>query len=131
MDAQVKFTTLVKRALALVAIVFGVATVIAGTRVILGSDPGYKVFAPLLVYNTTMGLVYVIAGAMGLRSSKHGMYAAGLVFALNLLVLGVSAYLYMRGQPIAIETVRAMIFRTGVWLVLTAGFAWVRKKEAA
>jgi len=122
---------MVRRVLAITAIVFGIATVFAGTRVLLGSNPGYTVFGPLLVYNTAMGLVYVIAGFMGLRGSRQGMHAAGLVFGLNLLVLGFSAYLYMTGQAIALESVRAMTFRTVVWLILLAGFAWVRKKEAA
>ncbi len=35
--------------LVLVALVFGLATLVAGTRVLAGSDPGYVVFEPLLV----------------------------------------------------------------------------------
>ena len=41
---------------------FGVATLFAGSRVLLGSDPGYEVFRPLLIYNTAMGAAYLAAG---------------------------------------------------------------------
>lgn len=38
------------------AVLFGAATLVAGGRVLLGADPGYEVFRPLLVYNTAMGV---------------------------------------------------------------------------
>ena len=41
---------------ALVAVRFGVATVVAGSRVLLGADPGYAVFRPLLWCNAAMGV---------------------------------------------------------------------------
>lgn len=34
--------------LAFIAILFGIATIFAGGRVLLGADPGYVVFRPLL-----------------------------------------------------------------------------------
>lgn len=120
-----------RRSLAFVAIAFGIATVVAGTRVLLGSDPGYVVFGPLLAYNTAMGAVYVVAGILGLRSPRRGAYAAGLILALNALVLGAIGYLYATGQAVAVESVRAMAFRTVVWGVLLAGFIWAGKREAA
>jgi hypothetical protein len=48
---------LIPRVLSLVAVLFGLVTIIAGTRVLAGSDPGYNVFFPLLIYNVAMGVV--------------------------------------------------------------------------
>ena len=114
-----------QNALALVAMLFGLVTIFAGSRVLLGSDPGYIVYRPLLVYNAVMGIVYVSAGIIAFRNIKQGMYAAAVIFALNLVVLSAIYYLYTKGSPIAVESLRAMTLRTVVWLALFAGFGWL------
>ena len=114
--------------LVFVALLFGLATLVAGTRVLTGSDPGYVVFEPLLVYNVAMGAVYIAAGIVAWRSVGWGRRAAFAIFALNLVVLAVIAWLYARGGAVAVESVRAMILRTGVWLALFTGFAWLAKR---
>lgn len=111
--------------LVLVAVLFGLATIFASSRVFLGADPGYRVYQPLLIYNAVMGVVYVLAGITAWRNVKRGMYAALTVLMLNLLVLSVVYYLYTAEGPIALESLRAMIFRTTVWLVLFNGFGWL------
>ena len=40
---------------------FGFITVFAGSSVLLGVDPGYIVFRPLVIYNSVMGIVYIAA----------------------------------------------------------------------
>ena len=35
---------------------------VAGGRVLLGGDPGYVVYLPLLVFNTAMGVAYLFTG---------------------------------------------------------------------
>lgn len=122
-------TKWIRRVLGAVAVLFGVATIIAGARVLAGSDPGYTVFRPLLIYNTAMGVAYVAAGVLGRRSSKQAMHAAGVIFILNCLVLGATGYLYAAGGAIAVESIRAMTFRTAVWLVLLFGYVWVRRRD--
>jgi hypothetical protein len=115
--------------LALVAIVFGVMTIVAGTRVLGGADPGYIVFRPLLIYNTAMGLAYVAAGVVAWRNLVAGKRAAAAIFLLNLLVLGTIAYLYTAGSAIAVESLGAMAFRTIVWLLLFLGLAWAGRRS--
>lgn len=110
--------------LALVATVFGLATVVAGGRVLAGADPGYVVFRPLVIYNTAMGVAYVLAGVVAWRSLDRGKYVAAIIFVLNLLVLGGIGYLYASGGAVAIDSLRAMTFRTVVWLVLVVGLVW-------
>lgn len=119
--------TLPRRLLAIVAIVFGLATVVAGMRVLGGADPGYVVFRPLLIFNTAMGVVYVATGIIMLLSLGKGMFAAAAVFILNLLVLGAISYLYLTGDGVAVDSLGAMTFRTGVWLVLFLGLVWLKR----
>ena len=120
---QPQYVRIIQGIFALIAVLFGFATIIAGARVLTGSDPGYIVFRPLLVYNTAMGIAYVAAGVIAWRSLDKGKYAAAAIFALNLLVLATISYLYATGSAVAINSVRAMTFRTVVWLVLFIGLA--------
>ena len=115
--------------LALVAALFGIVTIIVGARVLAGSDPGYIVFRPLLLYNTAMGMVYVAAGVIAGRNVDRGKYAAATIFVLNFLVLAAIGYVYAAGGAVAMESLRAMIFRTVVWLVLFLGMAWVSHRN--
>ena len=108
-----------------VAILFGLLTIFAGTRVLLGSDPGYIVFRPLLIFNAAMGIVYVAAGIIAWRNIKQGMYVAAAIFVLNLIVLTAIFFLYIEGNSIAVDSLRAMSLRTVVWFVLFAGFWWL------
>lgn len=111
--------------LMLVAVLFGLATIFAGSRVLLGADPGYIVCRPLLVFNTIMGVLYILAGIAALRSGKQALYAAAVIFTLNLIVLSFIYYLHTKGGPVALDSLRAMMLRTTVWLALFAGFGWL------
>lgn len=105
--------------MAAVAIGFGLLTLVAGVRVLGGSDPGYVVFRPLLLFNTAMGAAYVAAGVSMLRSAERGMRAAGAIFALNLLALATVLALYASGSgAVAGASLGAMTLRTSVWLAL-------------
>ena len=74
--------------LVFVAASFGLVTIFAGGRVLAGADPGYIVFLPLLIFNTVMGVIYVVAALVIWRSIDHGKQVAAIIFGLNLLVLG-------------------------------------------
>jgi hypothetical protein len=115
----------IQNILVIVAILFGLLTIFAGTRVLLGSDPGYVVYRPLLIYNTLMGIVYVVAGVVAWRHIKKGMILAAVIFALNLFVLVSIYYLYSKGDAIAVDSLRAMTLRTSIWLMLLIGFGWL------
>jgi len=107
-----------------VAALFGVVTLIAGGRVLLGADPGYAVSRPLLMYNTAMGVAYLAAGIAVWRSVRAGRCAAGAIFVLNLFVLVGILLVYRGGGAVAVESLRAMTFRTVVWLVLFLTVWW-------
>jgi hypothetical protein len=119
----------VQRAAAGVAVVFGLATLWAGGSVLAGRDPGYVVYRPLLMFNTAMGAVYLAAGALAWRRAAAGRTGAAVILGLNLLVLGGVAYLYRTGGPVAIESVRAMSFRSTIWLGLLLALAWASRRR--
>jgi hypothetical protein len=110
---------------AAIAVLFGVATLFAGGRVLLGSDPGYVVFRPLLIYNTIMGVAYLAAGITIWRSLSVGKYAAGAIFLLNILVLLGIIVVYQSGGAVAVDSLGAMTLRTVVWLVLFLVASWL------
>ena len=114
-----------------IAVLFGVATLFAGSRVLLGSDPGYEVFRPLLVYNTAMGVAYLAAGIAIWRSVNAGRYAAGAIFLLNLLVLVGIVVIYRSGGAVAVDSLRAMTLRTVVWLALFIAASWLARSRTA
>lgn len=111
-------TTLARRLASGVAVLFGLATLVAGGRVLLGADPGYVVFRPLLIFNTTMGLAYVAGGLLLLRGSRWARPAAGGIFLLNAVVLAGIVVVYRSGGAVAVDSLRAMSLRTTVWLAL-------------
>jgi hypothetical protein len=115
--------------LAFIAALFGLVTLFAGSRVLLGSDPGYPVFRPLLFFNTAMGIIYVVAGFLIWRNLKFGMKATASIFFLNLTVLVTIYFLYQAGEIIAIDSLRAMSFRTVVWLVLLIILGWLNRRQ--
>lgn len=124
-------TPVLQRLTASVAVLFGVATILAGGRVLLGADPGYIVFRPLLVYNALMGIAYVAAGVAIWRSARRGRKAAAAIFLLNLLVLAGIIVLYRSGGAVAVDSLRAMTLRTVVWLVVWLAVARLARPRPA
>lgn len=115
--------------IALIATSFGLVTLIVGTSVLLGSDPGYTIFRPLLIYNTVMGVMYVSAGVLIWRNLKQGMYVAATIFLLNLAVLVITYYLYTEGKLIAVDSLRAMSLRTIVWFAIFTGLGLLARRK--
>jgi hypothetical protein len=115
MNERFGFHPLRRRAVAALATVFGAATILAGSRVLSGSDPGYVVFLPLLVFNTVMGFVYIVAGVLIWRDHCRGRAWAGRIALLNLSVLLAIAVLYASGGAVAVDSLMAMTVRTVAW----------------
>ena len=119
-----------RKIVAVVAIVFGLVTLWAGGTVLAGRDPGYVVYRPLLLFNTVMGLAYVAAGVLAWRRSVGGRNAAAVILVLNVLVLARVIYLYRTGSAVAVDSVRAMSFRSGAWLMLLLALAWMSRTRS-
>jgi len=125
-----RYVRLTHGLLAVVAGAFGLVTILAGAKVMAGSDPGYIVYRPLLIYNTAMGAAYLATAFMAWQHPGRGKMWAAAIFTLNLLVLGGVGYLYSVGGAVAIHSLRAMALRTVVWLLLFLGWAWTSRTDA-
>jgi hypothetical protein len=119
-----------QRTVAVLAGIFGLATILAGGRVLSGADPGYVVFRPLLIFNTAMGAAYVAAALVTWRSLRWGRYAAAGILGLNLLALGAILLLYGTGSAVAMDSLVAMTFRTAVWLGFFLALSRVRRRSS-
>ena len=128
--SRTSLATMIQSAVATAAALFGLATIAAGARVLTGADPGYVVFRPLLLFNTAMGFAYVGAGVVAWRDLTRGRFAAAVIFGLNLCVLGAVGYLYPTGGAVAVDSLRAMTLRTGIWLALWLGLTWLSTRGA-
>lgn len=110
------------RAAALIAVVFGAATVFSGARVLFGDGAAGAgdYIAYIVWFNFLAGFAYVAAG-IGLWLRKP--WAAGMSLALALLTALFFAALgghIAAGAAYEMRTVAAMALRTGFWLAVAA-----------
>lgn len=124
-------TNKLQRALIVVALLFGLLTLFAGGRVLLGADPGYVVVRPLLLFNTVMGAAYVATAVLLRRDLRRGRSAAGAIALLNLLVLGSLLIYAGGGGSVAGDSFAAMVLRTVVWAALFIAAGWVLRRQEA
>jgi hypothetical protein len=104
------------------AVAVGLLTVIGGWSVLAGiREPGYAVYNPLLVFNSAMGVWYLAAGILILSRRPAGRWSAGLIALANALVL---AALLVLPAPVAMNTLVAMGFRTGLWVAVYGVLRW-------
>jgi hypothetical protein len=122
-------TSKLHRASIAVALLFGLLTLFAGGRVLLGGDPGRVVLGPLLLFNTAMGAAYLAAALLLRRDLRLGRRAAGAIALLNLLVLGALVVYAWGGGLVASDSLAAMTLRTGVWAALFAVAGWVLRRQ--
>ncbi len=103
--------------LSIIAGLFGLLTVFSGFRVLLGLfEPGYLVFLPLLMFNTLMGFIYLLAGWFIRTRLERGFMLTKLIAFINLGVLIVIGILFsLSDHLVAINSIYAMSFRTLVW----------------
>jgi hypothetical protein len=121
-----------ERAAAAIGLVFGLATLAAGGTVLLGRDPGYLVYRPLLVFNTAMGVGYIAAAMAAWMRREAGRAAAGWIAAVNAAMLAWIVYLFKTTTDVvANDSVRAMTLRTAVWLALWLVLAAVWRRKLA
>jgi hypothetical protein len=110
------------RLAAVIAVLFGAATVASGGNVLFGSGAqGAGNYVPFVVwFNFVAGFLYVVAGA-GLW--RRRAWATWLALALAVATAGAFAALGLhveRGGAYEARTVLAMTLRLGVWVAIAA-----------
>ena len=110
--------------LALVAIVFGVATIISGGRTLFGSlearAAAGDIVSFVLWFNFAAGFAYVIAGIGIFLSRRWAAYLSAAIAVATLAVFIALGIHILAGLPFEARTVGAMIVRSAVWIVIAA-----------
>ncbi len=123
--------TLSRRLAAGLAMAFSALSLLEGSRVLLGvSMPDYVVLPVLVGYNVILGAVGFGVG-VGLWMNRRRAFAiAGVVTGTHLLVLLTVVVLHFSGGSVSMNSVQAMLVRSGVWILVT-WVAWKSKDAGA
>jgi hypothetical protein len=122
----------VLRGVALLAGLFGVATVLAAGSVLFGPSAGGhpEATVPFVVwFDFGTGFVYV-AAAFGLARARRWSIALALALALATAAVFTAFGLYVAaGGSYQTRTVYALGLRTGVWVAITLIAAWLLRRR--
>ena len=94
----------------------GIMSVISGSTVLLGlREVQYTVLNGLLVYNVAVGALSVITAFLIWKNFMLSKIYISLILIFHASVL---AYLYFFSETVAMESIKAMTFRVGIWLLI-------------
>jgi len=94
----------------------GIMSMVSGTSVLLGlREVGYTVLNGLVVYNVAVGALSVITAYL---IWKNFMLSNKLITLILIFHASVLAYLYFFSETVAMESIKSMIFRVGIWLLI-------------
>jgi len=101
---------------AILALLIGIMSVISGSMVLLNYNiPNYNVLNWLVIYNVILGGISIIAAILMWKNNKS---VRKIILAILISHLLVFLYLYFLSQEVAVESIKAMCFRTSVWTVI-------------
>ena len=101
---------------AMISFIIGLMSVFSGSLVLLKINiPDYEVLNWLVIYNIILGGFSIFTAFLIWRISKFSK-----IFIISILILHslVLAYLYFISETAAIESVKAMIFRVSIWIII-------------
>jgi hypothetical protein len=102
---------------AILGIIVGVLTIIAGSKVLLGiSLPNYSILRWLVIYNVLLGVISVIAGIGLWNLLSWAVFLSRGITTLHGLILIILILMFTLGKPVAFQSIMAMLFRTTIWL---------------
>ena len=105
---------------AVVAVVFGVASVVAGGRTLFGGVDMGAVVPFVLWFNFLTGFAYVAAGLGLLLRQRWAVWLSLAILTGTVLVLLAFGLHVMTGGAFEKRTALAMVTRTTVWAVISA-----------
>ncbi len=110
------------KAMALVAVVFGLLTIGTGGSTLFGGEAARKAagdYVPFVLwFNFLAGFAYVIAGGGLWQARRWGLGLAMLIAAATLLVFAAFGVHVARGGTYELRTVAAMSIRSAVWIII-------------
>lgn len=96
--------------------IIGLMSVITGLSVLLGlKEVGYMVLNWLVVYNVVLGFLSIVTAYLIRKYITVAKKIIVLILSLHTAILN---YLYFFSESVATESIKAMIFRVVVWLLI-------------
>jgi len=105
-----------KKIASALALLIGAMSVFAGSKVLLGIDTkDYNILSWLVYYNVIFGLLSIITAYL-IWSAKEKRKA----FILFILSMHFIVFIYLQffSDVAASESIKAMIFRTSIWVLI-------------
>jgi hypothetical protein len=101
---------------AIVASLIGILSVFSGSMVLLGlRSVDYRVLDWLVIYNVALGIISIlVAYQIGKQHSRSKL----MIMTILLLHFLVLVYLYFFNDMVAVESIKAMAFRVGIWAAI-------------
>ena len=102
---------------AALALFIGIMSVIAGSRVLFGnSSPDYNVLKWLVIYNVNAGILSIGVSVLIWQKNMLGMASSLVIFTAHALVLVLLITIF--SEVAAIDSMKAMIFRSVIWITI-------------
>jgi len=108
---------ILKKIAAILALFIGVMSVFAGSKVLLGIDSkDYNVLTWLVSYNVILGVISIITAYFIWKDISKGKNLTLFILIMHFMVF---LYLNIFSDNAAMDSIKAMIFRTSIWLLIT------------
>jgi len=101
---------------AIIALLIGLMSVIAGSKVLFGIESKeYNILLWLVSYNVIMGIASILTAILIWKNKE--IFKS---FAIFILIAHFTVFIYLKliSATAASESINAMIFRTGIWLAI-------------
>jgi len=101
---------------AVLALFIGLMSVFAGSKVLLGIDTkDYNILTWLVSYNVVFGVLSIFAAYLIWRAKEKSKNLTLFILTMHFLVFN---YLNFFSNNAAAESIKAMIFRTSIWILI-------------
>lgn len=102
---------------AALALFIGLMSVFAGSKVLLGIDTKeYTVLSWLVQYNVVFGVVSMLAAYLLWKNSLSSKKIVIFILTAHILM---ALYLKFFNEAVASESIKAMLFRISIWVVIS------------
>ena len=107
---------IIKKVAAILALFIGLMSIFAGSKVLLGIDTKeYYILTWLVSYNVVFGFISIFAAYLIWKDRAKSKNLTLFIFAMHFLVF---IYLKFFSVTAASESVKAMLFRTSIWVLI-------------
>jgi fucose 4-O-acetylase-like acetyltransferase len=101
---------------AVLALFLGLMSVLAGSMVLLGIDTKeYNILTWLVSYNVIFGVISIFAAYLIWRENKKSKYLNLFILAMHFMVFFILRFF---SSNVASESIKAMVFRTSIWVLI-------------